>query len=70
LRDPYGARAQRNLRDADQSLGATPDIEAAYQRRWERDIRAAGLGEEDFAAALARAAAIAAGRPYRRSPLG
>ncbi len=56
--------------NADQSLGATPDIEAAYQRRWERDIRAAGLGEEDFAAALARAAAIAAGRPYRRSPLG
>ncbi len=42
--------------NADQSLGATPEIEAAYQRRWERDLRAAGVGQEDFDAALARAA--------------
>jgi tRNA (cmo5U34)-methyltransferase len=42
--------------NADQSLGATPEIEAAYQRRWEQDLRAAGVGPEDFDAALARAA--------------
>jgi tRNA (cmo5U34)-methyltransferase len=42
--------------NADQSLGAKPEIEAAYQRRWEQDLRAAGVGKEDFDAALARAA--------------
>ncbi len=42
--------------NADQSLGATPEIEVAYQRRWEQDVRAAGVSDEDFAAALARAA--------------
>jgi len=42
--------------NADQSLGATPEIEAAYQRRWEHDLRAAGVVQEDFDAALARAA--------------
>jgi len=41
--------------NADQSLGATPEIEAAYQSRWEDDMRAAGVGEADFAAALERA---------------
>jgi tRNA (cmo5U34)-methyltransferase len=40
--------------NADQSLGGSPEIEAAYQRRWEGDMRAAGVSEEDFAAALAR----------------
>lgn len=42
--------------NADQSLGATPEVEAAYQRRWESDMRAADVGEADFAAALGRAA--------------
>jgi tRNA (cmo5U34)-methyltransferase len=41
--------------NADQSLGATPEVEMAYQRRWERDMRAADVGDEDFASALARA---------------
>jgi tRNA (cmo5U34)-methyltransferase len=41
--------------NADQSLGLTPGVEAAYQRRWEGDMRAAGVGDEDFVAALARA---------------
>ena len=41
--------------NADQSLGLTPGVEAAYQRRWEGDMRAAGVGSADFAAALARA---------------
>ena len=41
--------------NADQSLGATPEVEAAYQRRWEQDLRAAQVGDEDFAAALVRA---------------
>jgi tRNA (cmo5U34)-methyltransferase len=42
--------------NADQSLGSSPEVEAAYQRRWEGEIRAAGVGERDFTAALARAA--------------
>ena len=41
--------------NADQSLGATPELEASYQRRWESDMRAAAVSDEDFAAALARA---------------
>jgi len=41
--------------NADQSLGATPEVEMAYQRRWEQDLRAAGVSDEDFTAALARA---------------
>ena len=42
--------------NADQSLGATPQVEAAYQARWEGDMRAVGVSDEDFAAALGRAA--------------
>ena len=41
--------------NADQSLGSSPEVEAAYQARWEGDMRAAGVGDADFAAALARA---------------
>jgi tRNA (cmo5U34)-methyltransferase len=41
--------------NADQSLGATPEVEAAYQGRWENDLRAVQVSEEDFASALARA---------------
>jgi tRNA (cmo5U34)-methyltransferase len=42
--------------NADQSLGATGEIEDAYQRRWESDVRRSGIAEEDFAAAKKRAA--------------
>lgn len=41
--------------NADQSLGATHDIEDAYQRRWEADVRRSKIAEEDFAAAKKRA---------------
>jgi tRNA (cmo5U34)-methyltransferase len=41
--------------NADQSLGATPEVETDYQRRWESDMRAAGVDEEEFTAALERA---------------
>jgi len=41
--------------NVDQSLGSSPEIEAAYQARWERDMRAAGVVEADFASALVRA---------------
>ncbi len=42
--------------NADQSLGATCEIEDAYQRRWEADVRLSGISEDDFAAARKRAA--------------
>ncbi|WP_292532812.1 trans-aconitate 2-methyltransferase [Methylocystis sp.] len=42
--------------NADQSLGATSEIEDAYQRRWEADVRRTGIAEDDFAAARKRAA--------------
>ncbi|MFO1123905.1 MAG: class I SAM-dependent methyltransferase [Methylocystis sp.] len=41
--------------NADQSLGATREIEDAYQRRWEADVRRSGIAEDDFAAAKKRA---------------
>ncbi|TLG78929.1 class I SAM-dependent methyltransferase [Methylocystis sp. B8] len=41
--------------NADQSLGATSEIEDAYQRRWEADVRRSGIDDEDFAAARKRA---------------
>lgn len=41
--------------NADQSLGATGEIEDAYQRRWEADVLRSGIAEEDFAAAKKRA---------------
>lgn len=41
--------------NADQSLGATPEIERAYQRRWEADVRRSGIAEEEFVAAKKRA---------------
>ncbi|MBM3563934.1 MAG: class I SAM-dependent methyltransferase [Alphaproteobacteria bacterium] len=41
--------------NADQSLGATRDIEDAYQRRWEADVRRSAIAEEAFAAAKKRA---------------
>ena len=41
--------------NADQSLGATSEIEDAYQRRWEADVRRSEIAEEDFAAAKKRA---------------
>lgn len=42
--------------NADQSLGATNEIEDAYQRRWETDVLRSKISEEDFAAAKKRAA--------------
>ncbi|ARN82717.1 class I SAM-dependent methyltransferase [Methylocystis bryophila] len=42
--------------NADQSLGVTPEVEAAYQARWEHDVKAAGVSDEDFAAAQGRVA--------------
>ncbi|MGE0194224.1 MAG: trans-aconitate 2-methyltransferase [Methylocystis sp.] len=42
--------------NADQSLGATQDVEDAYQRRWEADVRRSGIADDDFAAAKRRAA--------------
>jgi tRNA (cmo5U34)-methyltransferase len=42
--------------NADQSLGATGEIEDAYQRRWEADVRRTGIAEDDFAAAKKRTA--------------
>ena len=42
--------------NADQSLGPTPTVEAAYQARWLADIRSAGLSEEDLQAAVGRQA--------------
>jgi tRNA (cmo5U34)-methyltransferase len=41
--------------NADQSLGGTGEVEAAYQRRWESDVRATGIDEAAFAAARERA---------------
>lgn len=41
--------------NTDQSLGATGEIEDAYQRRWEADVLRSGIAEEDFAAAKKRA---------------
>jgi tRNA (cmo5U34)-methyltransferase len=41
--------------NADQSLGATSEIEDAYQRRWEADVKRSGVGDEDFSAARKRA---------------
>ncbi len=41
--------------NADQSLGCVAEVEDAYQRRWENDVRATGIGEADFAAARKRA---------------
>lgn len=37
--------------NADQSLGGAPELEAAYQRRWEKDVQATGIGAAEFAAA-------------------
>lgn len=42
--------------NADQSLGPTPELETAYQQRWEADVRAAGVSEADLDAARKRAA--------------
>lgn len=42
--------------NADQSLGATDEIEDAYQRRWETDVRRSGIAADDFAAARKRTA--------------
>ena len=41
--------------NADQSLGATREIEDAYQRRWEADVDRSGISQDDFAAAKERA---------------
>ena len=40
--------------NADQVLGATPEIEATYRERWESHARARGISEADLAAALER----------------
>ncbi|KAF0164877.1 MAG: methyltransferase, partial [Caulobacteraceae bacterium] len=41
--------------NADQSLGATREVEDAYQRRWEADVRGSGIAADDFAATRKRA---------------
>ena len=41
--------------NADQSLGATREIEDAYQRRWEADVQRSRIADEDLAAAKKRA---------------
>lgn len=40
--------------NADQVLGATPEIEAYYRKAWLRQVREKGVGEEDLSAALTR----------------
>lgn len=40
--------------NADQVLGAAPEIEREYHRAWLRQVRAKGVSEDDLAAALER----------------
>lgn len=40
--------------NADQSLGATPELEAVYRAEWLRQVRAGGVSEEDLALSLER----------------
>lgn len=40
--------------NADQVLGATPEIEAAYRSTWLRQVRQRGVSEEDLTAAFER----------------
>jgi tRNA (cmo5U34)-methyltransferase len=40
--------------NADQVLGPTPEIDARYKAAWLRQVREAGVGEDDLASALER----------------